>query len=136
MSEVSQEKYRIHLIVEGNEEEYLFDIVQELGVSDAFELTYENACGFGNVASLYQRAMFLEDYDCVLCVYDVDYRQNEKGSPYNCIVEQLTLVLGEVSEVQNASKTANTPIVHKYWDKIGRIRDGEKKTSAYYDARL
>ena len=63
MGEVSQEKYRIHLIMEGNEEEYLFDIVQELGVSDAFELTYENACGFGNVASLYQRAMFLEDYD-------------------------------------------------------------------------
>lgn len=153
----SDSPYRVHLILEGYEEECFFDIVKQFGVSPNIELTYENAYGFGNVASLYQNAFIQDEYDCVLCVYDVDYRQSEKDSPYNTVVGQLTLVLGKKTSVMaisfctnpnilqmlllgcddfekvkltSGSKKGNTKIVHKYWDKIGRT-DGKKQKPCY-----
>ena len=162
MSDNTKRPYRVHLILEGYEENCFFDIVKKFGVSPDIELTYENAYGSGNVASLYQNASIQEEYDCALCVYDVDYRQNEKESPYNRIVDELVLILGNKNRVKaisfctnpnilqllllgcdcyenvkllNGSKKENTPIVHKYWDKIGRINDGEQRKSSYYDAK-
>ena len=162
MSDNEKKPYRVHLVIEGNEENCFFDIVKKCGVSPSIELTYENAYGSGNVASLYQNASVQEEYDCVLCVYDVDYRQNEKESPYNHIVNELLLILGNKNRVKaisfctnpnilqllllgcdcyenvkllDGSKKENTPIVHKYWDKIGRINEGEQRKSPYYDAK-
>lgn len=162
MDEASTKQYKVHLIIEGSEESCFFDIVKKFGVSSNIELTYKDACGFGDVASYYQSAFVQEEYDCVLCVYDVDYRQDEKESPYNHIVKELTLILGNASMVKaisfctnpnilqmlllgcdcfdnvkllDGSKKANTPIVHKYWDKIGRINEGEQRKSSYYDAK-
>lgn len=154
--------YKVHLIVEGSEEACFFDIVKELGVCNSIELTYENACGFGNVASFYQNAISQEEYDCVLCVYDVDFRQEEDGSPYKRVIDELESILGDMDAVKavsfctnpnilqllllgcdtfdkvalsNCSKRANTGLVHKYWDKIGRVNDGKQKKSSLYDAQ-
>ena len=152
-------KYKVHLILEGNEEVCLFNIVKKYGVHESIELTYYNAGGFGTVAAFYQSEMNSENHDCNLCVYDVDYRQNEEESPYRHIQEQLLLILGKKEMVDkisfctnpnilqilllgcdsvdkvklmSGSKKDNTGIVHKYWDEIGRPK-GDNRTK-YYDA--
>lgn len=162
MSDNKDKPFSVHLIIEGDEEECFFEIVKQFGVKDNIKLTYENAGGSGSIASLYQYARAQEEYDCVLCVYDVDYRQDEKKSPYNNVVYELTLILGKSDLVKKvsfctnpnilqllllgcdsfdkvklfkSSKKDNTPIVHKYWDKIGRDIDSGFKKSSYYDAK-
>ena len=137
--------FRIKIVVEGNEEKILFDIVKMIGTSDIFEISIDNACGSGAVADLFLLALRDDYYDCVVAVYDVDNRQNESGSPYNKTRKQLFDVLGDwelvdlVSFCTNpnilqlfllamdtlknvalikTSKTYNTEIVHKYWPKI------------------
>lgn len=152
-------KCKVHLILEGDEEVCLFDIVKRYGTHENIELTYSNAGGFGNVAAFYQSEMNSGDHDCNLCVYDVDYRQDEEKSPYNQIQDQLLLVLGEKEMVDkvsfctnpnilqilllgcdtfdqvklmSGSKVSNTEIVHRYWDEIGRPK-GNNQTK-HYDA--
>lgn len=157
---MSNNKYNVHLILEGNEEECLFNIVKKYGVHENIDLTFQNAGGFGTVAAYYQSEMNSESHDCNLCVYDVDYRQSESESPYNHIQDQLLLILGEKEMVDkvsfctnpnilqilllgcddikqvklmSGSKKDNTGIVHKYWDEIGRQKEDNR--TKYYDAK-
>lgn len=157
---MNDKKYNVHLILEGCEEVCLFRIVKKYGVHENIELTYHNAGGFGNVAAFYQSEMNSGDHDCNLCIYDVDYRQNEDDSPYNHIQEELLLILGEKEMVDKISvcsnpnilqilllgcdspdrvrlmrrkKKDNTEIVHKYWDQIGRPKKDNR--TKYYDAQ-
>ena len=90
-----QNKYKICLIVEGNEEECFFEMVNELGLNEHFELIIKNAHGYGNVAPYYQNYISREDIDCVLAVYDVDNKMNEANSTYNHVLNGLISVLGE-----------------------------------------
>lgn len=161
---MNNRKFNVHLILEGNEEVCLFNIVKKYGVHECINLTFYNAGGFGTVAAVYQSEMNGETHDCNLCVYDVDYRQNEDKSPYNHIQEQLFLILGDkemVSKISfctnpnilqilllgcdtidqvrlaSSSKKDNTEIVHRYWGDIGHQKHdkrGELITN-YYDAK-
>ena len=90
-----QNKYKICLIVEGNEEECFFEMVNKLGLNERFELIIKNAHGYGNVAPYYQSYISREDVDCVLAVYDVDNKMNEVNSTYNHVLNGLTSILGE-----------------------------------------
>lgn len=156
---VNSKKYKVHLILEGNEETCLFDIIKKYGVHETIDLTYKNSGGAGTVAAYYQSELNNDAYDCNLCVYDVDYRQDEDNSPFNHIQEQLLLILGSqeavdkisyctnpnilqmlllgcdiISNVKlmSGSKKDNTEIVHKYWDEIGRQKDNNR--TKCYDA--
>ena len=156
----NNKKYNVHLVWEGNEEVCLFNIVKKFGVHESIELTFNNAGGSGTVAAYYQSEMNSEEHDCNLCVYDVDYRQNEEKSPYNLIQEQLLLILGSEEMVDrisfctnpnilqilllgcdyidnvklmSSSKKDNTEMVHKYWDEIGRPKADNR--TKYYDAK-
>lgn len=161
---MNNKKYNVHLILEGSEEVCLFNIVKKCGVHESIDLTFCNAGGFGTVAAFYQSEMNSENHDCNLCVYDVDYRQNEDESPYNHIQEQLLLILGEKEMVDrvsfctnpnilqillfgcdcidrvklfSGSKKDNTEIIHKYWDEIGRQKHDNRGglVTNYYDAK-
>ncbi len=145
----------ILLILEGNEEQTLYDIAEKNGFSEKFNVKSINAEGFGNIPFLYQYYLSDDYYDLILCVYDVDNRIEEKKSPYNQIREGLYEILLDYEKIDTASfctnpniiqffllgadklenvkltstsKTTNSKILHKYWDKIGR-RDKD------YDAR-
>ena len=144
-------KYNIYFALEGLEEEYLFKIIQEFGVHESFDISFDNCGGFGNVTPYYQDALTNELYDCSLCVYDVDYRHTDSDSPFNLIRKDLETVVGEggvdaasictnpnilqfyllsqgkLNEVAMAStsKKENTKLVNKYWPEIGK-----KKTDA------
>lgn len=162
---VNEKKYNVHLILEGNEEICLFNIVKKYGVHENIDLTFRDAGGFGKVAAFYQSEMNGEGHDCNLCVYDVDYRQNENESPYNHIRKELLLILGkkemvdkisfctnpnilqilllgcvaDISQVKliSGSKKDNTEIIHKYWDDIGRQKHDNRGNliTNYYDAK-
>ena len=64
--------YNILLILEGNEEQTLFNIAAHDGFSDKFNVVIENAEGYGNIQYLYQYYISEQYYDLVLFVYDVD----------------------------------------------------------------
>ena len=48
---VSKNKYNVHLVLEGNEEVCLFNIVKKYGVHESIDLSFGNAGGFGTVAA-------------------------------------------------------------------------------------
>lgn len=106
-----QNKYRMCLIVEGNEEECFFEMVNELGLNERFELIIKNAHGYGNVAPYYQSYISREDIDCVLAVYDVDNKMNEVNSTYNHVLNGLISVLGEKRRAKAVSICTNPNIL-------------------------
>ncbi len=145
------------LVVEGNEEEAFFDIVKEKGVkAEAINLSITNAKGALNIPPLFQDALSNDRYDAIFCVYDVDGRQKEQDSPFCRVRNSLKAVLGSIQAVESISlctnpnillfyllgpakpaeirgklvpsKTANTNLLHAYWDEIGR--NPEKKYNA------
>lgn len=144
----------ILLILEGNEEETLFNIAKNNGFSNKFNVTFINAKGFGNVPLFYQANISNPYYDLILCVYDVDNKVFEKESPYNKIRNVLKnillsdekvdavsictnpnilqfLLLG-ADKLQNVklistSKALNTSIIHKYWNEIGLNKEYDAK---------
>lgn len=136
----------ILLILEGSEEKTLYDIFQNKGFSNKFVVRAENVEGSGNIAPYFQSEISNEYYDCIICVYDVDNKINEKDSPYNKVRSALKEVLlsddrvdavsvctnpnvaqffllgaDELSKVSlsSTSKTSNTTLLNKYWPKIG-----------------
>ncbi|MCR5113218.1 MAG: hypothetical protein K6A63_04710 [Acholeplasmatales bacterium] len=146
-------KIRIHFILEGNEEELLFEIIKELGVKECFDFSYENARGGGKIGPYFQARYESDMYDLVYCVYDVDYQYNDSDHMYRQIYDKLYRVLGsdiavkrvslcsnpnillilllgfdKVDNLKNISesKATNTNLINKYVPKIGN-----KKT---YDA--
>ena len=161
---MSQNTYHICLIVEGAEEFAFFSTMNEAGVvSETISLTVVNAGGGGAVVPLFQDYLSYELFDCVLCVYDVDYRQNEPDSPFSKIREGLMKVLAEtaivdsvsfctnpnflqiyllsvkeLSEVRllDTSKTTNTAFVHLCWPDIAKKKtdDRGRDRTKVYDA--
>lgn len=154
--------YHVHLIVEGSEEVAFFDIVQAKGTAENILLTYENADGFGNLALLYQDELPDKDIDCLLIVCDVDFRYYETKSPVQIVLLKMEKVLGtrtkaekvtiftnpnimqvfllgcdvlERTSLKTSSKEKNTPLIHKYWDQIGKQSisnpHGNAKTKNY-----
>jgi len=138
--------YHIRLIVEGDEEEAFFEIVRLNGIPNYIDLSLKNAQGFGNIGALYQGYINDETIDCLLAVYDVDYRYEDTQSPYRQVQQKLLKILGSDKAVQAASlctnpnilqmillgcdrlenvslqttaKRENTTIVEKYWPKVG-----------------
>ncbi len=145
--------YRINLIVEGNEEECLFEIVKEKGLANNIDLMIRNAYGYGNIGAIFQGRIVEEEIDAIFAVYDVDNRQIEKGSPYNVVRKHLKDILGGEKAVDAASlctnpnimqflllgcdtldkvalletsKERNTPLIHHYWKDIGNSKKDEK----------
>lgn len=156
--------FKIKMIVEGNEEETFFEVVKTVGTHKNFDLEVENACGFGNISDFLLLSLREGDsFDAVICVYDVDDRVGEKGSPYSIVRRQLLSIFGDEAVVdaisfctnpnilqyfllaadsldeialKSTSKRANTALIHKYWPKIGKEGTDSLKGGAkyYYDA--
>ena len=157
------EKLYVKIIVEGSEEYAFFDVVKQIGVNNNIHLEVEDACGYGSIADALLYALREELFDCVICVYDVDNRQNDDKSPYSIcrshlisifedekivdaisfctnpnILQFFLLAADKLSNValQSSSKSANSDIVHKYWEKIasGKTDVHGRKTKQEYDA--
>lgn len=153
----------VHFIIEGDEEEIFFEIIKEKYLHTNIRLTYINACGAGNIPAYYQNALASEQHDCVLCVFDVDYKQKDINSPFSLTQKKLERILGNMNKVKKvcfctnpnilllfllgfdkvknvsyvkSSKKKNTELVHKYWPKIGNNKVNEKgcKVSSSYCA--
>lgn len=153
----------IHLIVEGSEEEYFFEIVKEFGVSNKFALTIENAKTSGNVSPLLEEYFQLYQNDFVFAVYDVDGKTQD-GSPFSNVQQSLLDFFGDKDQVdavslctnpnilqlfllgcdclnnvalKTSSKANNTDIVHKYWPDIGKTIKGKNNqlVKKNYDAK-
>ena len=141
-----EEKYHIFFVLEGDEENMLFDIIKEQGTDPIFDLNFVNAHGFGNIGPYVQDEIAKEENDVVLAVYDVD---DHKTTAFETVQTQLMDILGTQKRVDavsictnpnilqiillgcdtlnnvtltSTSKESNTPIVHKYWNDIGKKR--------------
>ncbi len=146
----------ILLILEGNEEQTLYNIAKKDGFSKKFIVDAINANGSGNIPLLFQDYLSNPFYDLILCVYDVDNRAEDQDSPFSKTRKGLKNVLQKDEKVDgvsfctnpniiqffllgadklenvkltSTSKAVNSKILHKYWNEIGRNQD--KK----YDAR-
>jgi len=157
------ETYNVCVIVEGNEEECLFNIVKEFGVHESIDLSVLNAMGASNIGPYYQYQLNDDVYDCVVCVYDVDFKFNEESSAFNKVRNDLYSILGDYAlvdsvsfctnpnilqilllgcddlsfvKLNSASKKENTKIVNRYWNKIGKQKKNQKgqPVCSYYDA--
>ena len=156
-------KFNVLLIVEGNEENAFFEIVKQKGVHQNINLEFFNAEGFGNIGPYYQAYRTQELFDSVLCVYDVDYRQDENESPYNSVRRDLKEFHGSDEivtaisfctnpnilqffllgcdtlknvELLKTSKKENSVFVHKYWNEIAKpkVTDDGQDATCYYQA--
>lgn len=156
--------FNVCIIAEGNEEYQFFETMKNSGVIPSnLSIDVYNAEGYGYVAPLFQEYNSYELYDCVTCVYDVDYRQFEKDSPYLRVFRQLIDILGNedaakavsfctnpnflqiyllsmrpLSEIAlfATSKKTNTPFVHLCWPEIAKkkVDENGKDQTKDYDA--
>ncbi len=140
----------ILLVLEGNEEEALFDIARNNGFHESMNVHIINAEGSGRVAPFFQDAISNGYYDVVMCVYDVDNRISDFKSPFNEIRKKLLNILGTEEKVDaisicwnpnilqyfllaadklenvkllETSKKENTEILRKYWPKLGNKKE-------------
>lgn len=156
-------KYKIAIILEGKEEQCLFDIVQECGgISDCFEVDFIFADGAGNVVPFLQDYFANPSYEAVVAVYDVDCRAKDLKSPYRNIREQLLSIMGNEDAINAVSfctnpnilqillmgcgdpksialtstdKGVNSAIVSRYWPKIRKKQNQKgQQTKSGYDA--
>lgn len=136
----------IAIIYEGNEEKTFFNIVENNGISNKFNVKFINANGFGNIPIYYQAEISIPYFDLVVCVYDVDGKIDDMNSPYNIVRKGLKeilqsdekvdsisfctnpnilqfLLLGvdllENVKLTSTSKKKNTQLITKYWKQIG-----------------
>ena len=58
-------KIRIHFILEGYEENALFELIEHFYKKDNIEMTYKNCEGGGTVPAFYQDALASDDYDLI-----------------------------------------------------------------------
>lgn len=134
------------VIVEGSEEEMLFDIVKEKGLNNEINLMVINAESGSNIPFYYQDEVSSGYYDHIFCVYDVDGKGVEHGSEFMTIKKGLFNILGDNDKVEacsfctnpnilqiillatnklenvkltNSSKKVNSDLVHSIWEKIG-----------------
>lgn len=157
------EKIYVKVIVEGSEEYAFFEVVKQLGVSEKICLEVEDATGYGSIADALLYALREDLYDCVVCLYDVDNRQNESNSPFSTCRNHLMSIFQNQNivdaisfctnpnilqffllaadklcnvELKGSSKALNSKVVHKYWDKIasGKTDSLGRKTKQDYDA--
>ncbi len=151
---------KVLLIVEGNEEEAFFEVVQDHGLDKKrISLEIVNAQGSGNIAALFQDYLSDSGYDAVYCVYDVDNKPFEKKSSYREVREGLKKVLALESRIDSISictnpnalllfligadslekisrdisgvKARDTAVVHRYWDEIGRSEEKKYKAAKW-----
>jgi len=154
------EKYSVVVIVEGDEEECLFDIVsQNNGIHETIDALFVNANGAGNIGAFYQEFYSEPSIDCVVAVYDVDCKQGEHTSPFNLTRSDLLSILGDEKAVDSvsfctnpnilqilllgcaplqnvllntSSKKQNSEVVEKYWPKISvKIKNGKRIKNGY-----
>lgn len=137
----------ILIILEGVEEELLFDLAALNGFSNKFNVRTENVIGAGNIAPLLQSEISNEYNDCIICIYDVDNKQSEANSAYSKTRKAIKEVLNNNEDFVDAvsfctnpnillfillgadtlsnlnftktSKKINTDLLHKFWPKIG-----------------
>lgn len=161
---MNADKYNVCLIHEGDEEYKFFETMKKIdAVSPKICIENINAGGFGGVAPLFQDYRSYSLYDCVICLYDVDYRQNEPDSPFVSVREGLKEILDEdksveavsfctnpnflqiyllsmkeLSEVElfSTSKKTNTELVHLCWPNIAKPKTNAqgKNCTKEYDA--
>ena len=155
-------KMSIAIILEGNEEECLFDFaLKNNGFHSNIEPLVINAGGYGNIGAYFQEFYSDPSYDCVIAIYDVDNKSNDNNSPYSFVRKELLSILGDASEVDlvsfctnpnilqiillgcdklpnvslsTSSKSVNSSIVHKYWPKIAFKKQKDKIIKSGYDA--
>lgn len=71
--------------------------------------------GYGGIADAFLAALREEDlYDCIICVYGVDNRIEERDSPYNLARRQLISLFGEES-IADAVSFCTNPNILQYF---------------------
>ena len=143
-------KFKIHFILEGYEENALFELIKELIIMEKIEISFKNCKGGGLIPAYYQNELSLDNYDKIYCVYDVDYKPKDQNGMYSRIRNGLFKVLGSESEVDKISlctnpntllilllgyddisnlknihsdKKSNTKLIQKYCHKIGNSKE-------------
>ena len=153
-------KYTIAIVVEGNEEECLFDIAKACnGIDSCFDVELVVSNGYGEIGPYFQDSYSNPSVDCVVAVYDVDDRSKKEDSPFAIVRNELLSVLGDETAVDmvsfctnpnilqilllgcdeferikiaSSSKKVNSEIVSKYWPKISsKEKDGKKIKNGY-----
>lgn len=145
-------KLRIHFVLEGYEENTLFEIIDDFRKKKNMEkikLSFQNCKGGGNVPIYFQSAL-ADDYDFVYCVYDVDFCPFDEKGMFKRIRKGLYKVLGSDKDVDNVSlctnpnilliillgydslqafkdinadKKSNTELIKKYCNKMGNKKE-------------
>ncbi len=141
---------KLHFVLEGYEEEMLFEIIKKVGVKEGFDFSYVNAKSANNVAAYFNNAYTSDNYDYVYCVYDVDFAFDDEKKEYQKTREELKRILGNEKLVNmvsictnpnillvillgfdsikniktiHSSKNENTDIIKKYIPKIGNKKN-------------
>lgn len=100
-------KIRLHFILEGYEENALFELIEHFSKKTNFEMTYKNCKGGGTIPAFYQEALASDNYDLIYCVYDVDFKPNDDKGMYKKIRNGLYKVLGDENEIDKISLCTN-----------------------------
>ena len=108
---MKNEKIRIHFILEGYEEEILFKIIKYFGNMDRIIFSYQNCKGGGLVPIYFQSAIQSDNYDLVLCAYDVDYEPFKEDGMFMKIRKGLYKVLGDDGQINLISLCTNPNIL-------------------------
>ena len=88
-------KMKIAIVVEGDEEEYLFLIAKETGhFNPVFNVEIINAGGEGSVPAFFHDCYSNPIYDCTVAIYDVDNKCNQDKSIYNLTKNKLENIVG------------------------------------------
>lgn len=141
------------LILEGNEEETLFEILRPL-FSSKYNVILKNANSCSNVASYLHSNISNDYYDAIFCVYDVDDKANVLNSSFNLVRQSMKAILGSERNVNivsictnpnilqfillgadilknvsmtSTNKNLNSELVHKYWNQIGKNKPYDAK---------
>ena len=159
---MASETIKIGVILEGDEEECLFDIVSScLGFGKDLDVVPINAGGAPNVPAYFQDCYTDPSYDCVVAVYDTDNRAKDIASPFSQVKNKLEEILGDSLSVEKISfctnptilqllllgcdtqdnvaltsstKSGNSSLVSKYWPKISKKYVNGKQIKKGYDA--
>ncbi len=147
---MSNSKIRVHYILEGYEENALFELIEHFSKKTNIEMTYKNCKGGGTIPAFYQEALASDNYDLIYCVYDVDFQPKDDKGMYKRIRHGLYRVLGDESEIDKISictnpntllllllgytdlsnlveiksdKKSNTKLINKFCTKIGNKKE-------------
>jgi len=130
-------KIKIHFLLEGNEEESLFNIINKFGIGENIDVSYHNCNGGGRMPAIYQYELQSGNYDIIYCVYDVDYSNEDKNSMFSKIQKGLLRTLGNKDDVNKISLCTNPNILLillcGYTNDINELKDISKNKSKNTD---